>query len=79
MDEPAYDEEIPIYDYIEAYTCAKCKFHTSGDNAYNEILDHGYSCISSWYDDFDLVQVDTYTVHHEEVGHWETQLVPVKE
>lgn len=70
VDEPAWDEEYPVYENRTVVICTGCggKFYSQ-----SAIESHSLDCLSSWYTDSEAVIVGYETEHHEEKGHWEYQ------
>ena len=74
VDQEAWDEVVsePVYDMVEQHVCAECGVISGDPNMH--LLESGHS---NWWSEWISVQVGTneYTIHHDEVGHWESVLV----
>lgn len=71
VDQPAWDEEVPIYETHLRAVCYGCggRFYTQEemDTHVHTNGSHDYGSYDEAYD----VQVGTETIHHDEIGHWE--------
>ena len=81
VDQEAWDEVVsePIYDMVELSICNGCGANITGDpwGHIDAALDAGnYGC-GGYHSEWIQEQTGTneYTIHHDEVGHWESVLV----
>lgn len=81
MDQEAWDETIhePIYEEVERCICNGCGTDITDDpdaHMESQMLAGNMAC-GGWHSEWKRVQTgtNTYTVHHEEVGHNERVMV----
>ena len=71
-DSAAWDEQVPIYDYVEISVCNVCGADISG----NEVAHTKAHALAGegggHHNDFRSAITGYETVHHDAVGHWET-------
>ena len=81
VDQAAWDETVsePIYENVELCICNGCGADITSDpwgHLENQMLAGNMAC-SGYHSEWQQVQTgtNTYTVHHDEVGHYENVLV----
>ena len=76
VDTPAWDEEFPVYETRYREVCGLCGgYMYSEDDIINHFTTVHPREAGSWYDESYQVQTGTYTVHHDEIGHWEEVVI----
>lgn len=71
-DSAAWDEQVPIYDYIEVSVCNVCGAEITGNEAAHAKAHALAGEGGGHHNDFRSVIVSHETVHHDATGHWET-------
>ena len=68
VDQEAYDE--PVYEEQTQYVCSQCgkTFSSEEDYMSHDAYDENFD--STWHTEY--IHIQTGTIHHDEVGHWET-------
>lgn len=81
VDQAAWDETVsePIYENIELCICNGCGADITSDpwgHLESQMLDGNMAC-SGYHSEWQQVQTgtNTYTIHHDEIGHYENVLV----
>lgn len=76
VDTPAWDEEFPVYETRYREVCGLCgAYMYSDEDIYNHKKTFHSNEAGSHYDESYQVQTGTYTVHHDEEGHWEEVVI----
>ena len=71
VDQAAWSEEVPVWGNKLVWICNTCGADITDDvYGHIDITMHG-----GYHDNMIKVQTGTQTIHHDEVGHWESVLV----